>query len=167
MTAKMYFRSEEVMRLTNLTQRQLDYWDKTGFIKPSKMLYEGTRPRRLYDFKTLIAFRTALRLLNAGLSMQKVRKAVAKLKLEMDGYSVQDILSSFVFLTDGQNVFRFFRDPPRLEHVMSGQVTLVFAVNVGKLAADLERDMSVLELQPKSTRRKKSYEIPEFEANLK
>ncbi|HID30650.1 MAG TPA: MerR family transcriptional regulator, partial [Desulfobacterales bacterium] len=34
-TLKQGFRTSEVVRLTGLTRRQLDHWDRTGFIGPS------------------------------------------------------------------------------------------------------------------------------------
>lgn len=166
MTAKISFSSQEVQKLTNLTQRQLDYWVKTDFIKPSNLVSQGNRIRREYSFQDLVALRTALRLLNSGLSMQKVRQSVKKLQDQLTGYSVNKIMSSIYLLTDGQSVFRLSSRPPQLERVMTGQITLLFAVNIGKLADNLSKDIVFLNPPEKSlSRKKKTYEIPQLATN--
>lgn len=56
------FTEEQAERLTGITKRQLGYWDKTGFFKPSFAADDRRVPfSRIYSFKDIVA----LRVLNA------------------------------------------------------------------------------------------------------
>lgn len=160
---KRSFRSGEVTRLTGLTQRQLDHWAKTGFITPSDILVQGKRTRRLYSFTDLVAFRAALKLLNAGVPLQRVRKAVAKLQEKLKGYSPKQLLAEVVFVTDGQNLFELLTDPPRIVNILNQQTTFLFAVNISQLTNVLEKDVKLL-WPPEQPKKRGMYEIPVISA---
>ncbi len=49
----MAFNTKTVIRITGLTQRQIDYWDRTHFIKPSIKEASGYGTARLYPSSTL------------------------------------------------------------------------------------------------------------------
>lgn len=70
------FGEQHVERLTGLTRRQLRYWDKTGFFKPSRAV-DGIR---VYTFRDLVALRT-LGLLRRehGVSLQHLREVAERL----------------------------------------------------------------------------------------
>ncbi|WP_414645130.1 MerR family transcriptional regulator, partial [Candidatus Deferrimicrobium sp.] len=53
------FGSRTVATLTGLSPRQIDYWDRSHFIKPSMKSPSGKGTRRLYDFVDLVQFRVA------------------------------------------------------------------------------------------------------------
>lgn len=161
---KRSFRSNEVIRLTGLTQRQLDYWAKTGFIVPSDVLVQGKRTRRQYSFTDLVAFRTALKLLSVGIPLQRVRRAVAELQKRLGSYASQQLLSQVVFVTDGQDIFELLTDPPLIVNILTGQSAFLFAVNIAQLTNVLERDIAIISLPEPSKSKRKTYEIPRISA---
>jgi uncharacterized protein (DUF433 family) len=58
-TAIVAFTSEHICRLTGLSNRQLTYWDDTGFFSPA--VVDGHRRRafgHLYSFRDLVGLRT-------------------------------------------------------------------------------------------------------------
>jgi tetratricopeptide (TPR) repeat protein len=69
------FDSNEVQRILGLTRKQLDYWDRLGLVSPRK---DGRD--RFYDFKDLIGLRTVKQLVEAGVPVNRLRRALAALR---------------------------------------------------------------------------------------
>lgn len=74
--AEYGFSSRQVCRITGLTARQLHYWHHTDLVAPSKRTAGG---HARYSFTDLIALKSAKRLLDAGISLQRVRKCLHSL----------------------------------------------------------------------------------------
>lgn len=74
---ELFFRRGELCRIVGLTPRQVQYWDKTGLLRPS---YRTKGGHGRYSFQDLIAFKTAKRLLDAGVPLQRVRRSIASLQ---------------------------------------------------------------------------------------
>lgn len=67
----------EVSEIIGLSRRQVQHWDQTDLIKPSFRIVGGhTR----YTFQDLVAFKTAKKLLDAGISTQRIRHSVGELQ---------------------------------------------------------------------------------------
>ena len=67
---------QQVMTITGLSRRQLSYWRTTGLIAP-KTLTVGGHAR--YSFADLLALKTAKKLIDAGVSVQRIRKSITSL----------------------------------------------------------------------------------------
>jgi DNA-binding transcriptional MerR regulator len=70
------FSRQQVTKLTGLSSRQLAYWRKTGLICPHDVTPGG---HARYSFTDLIALRTAKRLLDARVSLQRIRRCLQSL----------------------------------------------------------------------------------------
>ena len=70
------FSSRQVCRITGLSARQLRYWQQTGLLSPSQHTPGG---HARYSFTDLIALKSARRLLDAGVSLQRIRKCLHSL----------------------------------------------------------------------------------------
>ncbi|VAW83114.1 hypothetical protein MNBD_GAMMA13-1719 [hydrothermal vent metagenome] len=70
------FSRQQVAAITGLSSRQLSYWRKTELVTPQTYT-EGGHAR--YSFTDLIALRTARRLLDANVSLQRIRKRLNSL----------------------------------------------------------------------------------------
>lgn len=70
------FSSRQVCRITGLSARQLRYWQQTGLLSPSETTPGG---HARYSFTDLIALKSAKRLLEAGVSLQRIRKCLHSL----------------------------------------------------------------------------------------
>lgn len=70
------FSSRQACRITGLTARQLRYWQQTGLLSPSELTPGG---HARYSFTDLIALKSAKRLLDAGVSVQRIRKCLHSL----------------------------------------------------------------------------------------
>ena len=67
---------QQAAAISGLTTRQLGYWRNTGLVVPQHHT-DGGHAR--YSFADLIALRTARRLLDAGVSLQRIRKCLQSL----------------------------------------------------------------------------------------
>jgi len=70
------FSCRQVAAITGLTTRQLAYWRRTGLVTPHSHT-EGGHAR--YSFTDLIALRTAKQLIDANVSVQRIRKCLQSL----------------------------------------------------------------------------------------
>ncbi len=112
---------KDVARIFGQTESRLRYWIQSGFLWPSVR-----RDRQyFYTFDDLIAIRTAVELLGSGLSVQKVRKAIAELRKELPE-GVQPT-SKLRICSDGKNVVVIKDDVAYEAH--SKQVVMAFAVS--------------------------------------
>lgn len=97
------FSTQAVARITGVTPRQLDYWADTEFIVPSVQVGAGRGRVRRYGFADLVQVKVAKRLGDAGISLQKMRKAVATLRSLVP--AVDSPLSHFNLISDGQEIY--------------------------------------------------------------
>ena len=77
------FGKEAVVSLTGLTYRQIDCWATTGVVIPFKP-GTGKGSRREYSFTDIVALRVAKKLKENGISLPKIRKALAWLRKQED-----------------------------------------------------------------------------------
>lgn len=71
------YRSGEVTQILGVTRRQLHYWARTGLVEPSVRTPGG---HHRYSFTDLVALKTAKRLLDAGVSVQGIRRSIRALQ---------------------------------------------------------------------------------------
>ena len=96
------FSSQEVIALTGVTARQLQWWDERGVVKPER---EGHR--RLYSMKNLTEMAVICELRRKGFSLQGVRKVLRFLQREC-GKGLAEIVgrnSDVHLLTDGKRLY--------------------------------------------------------------
>jgi DNA-binding transcriptional MerR regulator len=96
------FTSQEVMALTGVTARQLQWWDERGVVKPER---EGHR--RLYSMQNVMAMAVICGLRRKGFSLQGVRKVMRFLDREF-GKGLAEIVgrnSEVHLLTDGTHLY--------------------------------------------------------------
>ncbi len=74
------FRGPQACRLVKITYRQLDYWARTGLVVPSVEDANGSGSQRLYSYSDLLALKFVKRLLDAGLSLPAIRRALSQTK---------------------------------------------------------------------------------------
>ncbi len=145
----MNFNSKTVAKITGLSFRQIDYWDTTHFIKPSVSEASGYGSVRLYSFNDLVQMKVAKTLLDKGISLQQIRKAITYLKKNMPG--VEKPLGELRFLTDGESIFVLTKDKKVIiDTLKSGQ--LVFSIALGEIVEDLKGEIV-------SMQKEKKYEV--------
>lgn len=70
------FRGPQVCALVGITYRQLDYWARTGLLRPSIADARGSGTQRLYSYHDVLELKVIKQLLDADISLQRARRAV-------------------------------------------------------------------------------------------
>jgi predicted RNase H-like HicB family nuclease len=131
----MSFNTKTVVKLVGLTQRQIDYWDRSHFIKPTVKEASGYGTGRLYAFTDIVQLKVAKTLKDKGVSLQKIRKSISYLKTHFP--DMKKPLAEMRFLTDGETIFVLTKDNKAiLDTLARGQ--LVFTLAIGEIIEQLK-----------------------------
>ncbi len=154
----MSFNTKTAVKLTGLTPRQVDYWDRTHFIKPSIKEASGYGTGRLYSFEDIVQLKVAKTLIDKGVSLQKIRKAITYLKKNFP--DVKKPLAEMRFLTDGETIFVLADKKEKiLDTLARGQ--MVFALAIGELIEELKGEVKKMsqDRKYKVMVNRKSYDV--------
>jgi DNA-binding transcriptional MerR regulator len=77
------FRGPQVCALVGITYRQLDYWARTGLLRPSLAEARGSGSKRRYSYRDVLELKVIKQLLDAGVSLQSARRAVDCLRQDL------------------------------------------------------------------------------------
>jgi len=94
------FRGAQVCSLVGITYRQLDYWARTGLLRPSITDATGSGSQRRYSYRDVLELKVIKRLLDAGLKLQQARQAVECLRGDLGA----DLASSQLVLAGSRSV---------------------------------------------------------------
>jgi len=111
------FTRREVQGILDVTEKQLDYWERLRLVRPRRRWGE-----RFYDFRDLISLRTTKQLIEQGVPAHRLRRSVVALQKQLS--EVQAPLTELRILSDGCNIF-VEQKGTRLEP-LSGQLLLNF-----------------------------------------
>jgi len=139
--------SNIVCKIINISKRQLDYWDRTHFIKPSISEASGYGSVRLYSLIDLIQLRVAKELIDHGVSIQKIRKSMNFLKKSRP--EIEKPMAELKFLSDGESIFILTRDKHVVLDTLRGQ--FVFSIALGKIVEELSGELKSLAKERKYT----------------
>jgi DNA-binding transcriptional MerR regulator len=96
------FRTGDVVQILGISRRQLQYWALTGLVAPSSVTPGG---HGRYSFEDLVALKTAKRLIDAGVSVQRIRSSILALQRLLP--NVQRPLAELVLVATGDVVLAF------------------------------------------------------------
>jgi DNA-binding transcriptional MerR regulator len=96
------YSSNEVIELTGITARQLQWWDERGLVVPRKQGH-----RRLYSLDDIAEIAVICDLRRRGFSLQGVRTVVKFLKREFGKRLVETVSGrgDYHLLTDGRKIY--------------------------------------------------------------
>jgi DNA-binding transcriptional MerR regulator len=101
-TTRDLYRVGDVAKIVGISRRQLQYWDETDLVRPSVRTPGG---HARYAFEDLVALKTAKRLIDAGVSVQRIRKSIRALREMLP--AVQRPLAEVVLVATGDVVLAF------------------------------------------------------------
>ena len=110
--AEVGYRGPQACKIVGITYRQLDYWTRTGLVEPSIQSATGSGTQRLYSFNDLIQLKVIKSLIDAGVSLQKVRQAIDYVRKHVDDdWSKVNIVAnaSGVYALTQEEVFDLIR----------------------------------------------------------
>jgi len=130
------YRAPQVCKVVGITYRQLDYWARTGLLQPSLAEARGSGTQRLYSFGDVVQLRVVKRLLDAGMSLKKIRSAMDILR---DQLNSDQPLTDVTLLSDGITIYAAHSADEVVDVFRRGQG--VFGIAVGPVRAQLEGEI--------------------------
>jgi DNA-binding transcriptional MerR regulator len=147
------YRGPRVCKLVGITYRQLDYWARTELVTPSVRDADGSGSQREYSFGDLVHLKLIKQLLETGISLQKVRKAIDYVRNDMK-VPLETVLA---LASDGTTVYAATSANEVIDLLNAGQG--VFAIAVGKVYEELQG--SIAEFKKPDAGDKSADEDPE------
>src|ERR1700689_2194050 len=74
------FHAPQVCKIVGITYRQLDYWARTGLLRPSLADAKGSGSQRIYAYSDVLELKVVKQLLDAGVNLQKALRAITCLR---------------------------------------------------------------------------------------
>jgi DNA-binding transcriptional MerR regulator len=114
------YTAAQTARLTGCTTAQLRSWDALGLVRPGERAPGGTAR---YSFRDLVALRVVSSLLESGLAMSRIRRALRYLV-----ESGEDV-AGLRLVTDGETVWACRDDGEILDALRQGQLALFVSID--------------------------------------
>jgi DNA-binding transcriptional MerR regulator len=131
------FTSRDVVALTGITPRQLQWWDERRIVVPAR---KGRR--RLYSMEDLAEVAVICQLRRRGFSLQRVRKVMRFLQREFSKRLAETVsgASEYHLLTDGKTLY--LETSPRqivdiLKNARQPMLTICLSDTVRQVRADI------------------------------
>jgi DNA-binding transcriptional MerR regulator len=118
------FTSQDVIRLTGITARQLQWWDERGIVVPARQGH-----RRIYSFEDLTEVAVICELRSKGFSLQRMRKVVRFLQKEFSKRLAETVggSSTYHLLTDGSTLY-LETSPQQIVDILKNSRQPMFAI---------------------------------------
>ena len=136
------FTSRDVVSLTGITPRQLQWWDERHIVVPAR---EGRR--RLYSMEDLAEIAVICELRHRGFSLQRVRKVMRFLQREFGKRLAETVsgASEYHLLTDGKTLY--LETSPRqivdiLKNARQPMLTICLSDTVRQVRAEIRAKKS-------------------------
>ncbi len=97
-----HFPTRDVVDILGISRRQLQYWAQTDLVRPTATTPGG---HRRYGFADLVALKATKRLIDAGVSVQRIRSSIQALQRKLP--DIGRPLSELVLVATGDVVLVF------------------------------------------------------------
>ena len=135
------YRGVTACHAAGITYRQLDYWARTSLVVPSIRDASGSGTQRLYSFRDIVVIKVVKRLLDAGVSLQNIRRAIDTLR----SHGVDD-LAQITLISDGTTVYEC-RSPEEVVDLLQGGQG-VFGIAIGGAFKEIQGSLAELPAEP-------------------
>lgn len=136
MTEGQGYRAPQVCKIVGITYRQLDYWARTDLLQPSVAAAAGSGSQRRYSFGDVVQLRVVKRLLDAGMSLKKIRQAMDILSEQLMS---EQPLADVTLLSDGSTIYAAHSADEVVDVFRRGQG--VFGIAVGPVQEEIRGEL--------------------------
>lgn len=136
------YRGPQVCKVVGITYRQLDYWARTGLLRPSIADARGSGTQRLYSYSDLLELKVIKQLLDAGISLQRARRALECLREGLGG----DLGSANLVLVGADSVLA--RSDGEVVDLLKGGQGVLNIVPLSGVVEELEAAIFQIGLSP-------------------
>lgn len=134
---KEYFSAKEAAEFSGISLAMVNYLCRHRLVVPAIGRKRGRGIERKYSFGDIVILRSVAKLLEAGVSVLRLKKALANLRRLHADITAEKMPASFL-VTDGRDVY-FRQDSGVLELLTSGQLSFAFVVEVESVRRDAVR----------------------------
>lgn len=115
------FRGPAVCRLTGITYRQLDYWARIDFIRPSIANANGSGTQRRYSYDDVVLLSVVAHLRDAGVELDTLRAVMDSLRWRLTPSHTALVLggSATALVCSEAELAEVMRDAGRVTTVVS------------------------------------------------
>ena len=131
------YRGPKVAKLVGISYRQLDHWTTTGLVRASVRDADGSGSQRLYSFEDIVELKVIKQLRDAGVSLQRIRRA-----LDFVRDRGLDLRKVTLLSDSARKVYAVDDSQQVVDLLQRGQG--VFAIAVMPVVAELEADVRAL-----------------------
>ncbi|MGC2966205.1 MerR family transcriptional regulator [Paraburkholderia aspalathi] len=131
-SVKETFSAKEAAKLAGLSFAMLNYLGRYDIAGPSGSDQRSRGRARRYLYADLLLLRVVGRLLQNGISVLRLRRALEGLRSRQ---SSDDLLTKRFVVTDGYNIF--FQDSGVAELLETGQLTFAFVLELSSLRSEM------------------------------
>ena len=148
------FSSSQVVELTGITPRQLQWWDERRLVVPSRQGH-----RRLYSLEDVAEIAVICDLRRRGFSLQRMRKVIRFIQRELGRRLVETVSvgSDYHLLTDGRHIFLENSEKQVIDVLKNSRqpmLTICLSDTVRRVRAELrERKVSAAPMATASARK--------------
>jgi DNA-binding transcriptional MerR regulator len=134
------FTSREVIQLTSITPRQLQWWDERGIVVPQRQGH-----RRIYSLEDLTEVAVICELRRRGFALQTVRKVMRFLLREFSKRLAQTVdgACDYHLLTDGKSLY-LETSPQQIVDILKNSAQPMFTIclsdTVRRVRAEIRRE---------------------------
>jgi len=133
-TTDGYYCAGELLKIVRISYRQLDYWTKAGLAHPANANRTKRGRFRLYSPTDVLALKVAKRLMDAGVTLMRVKRAIKYLRRK--AISTENPLAQYTLIANGKQILVLTDDTGKLIDVTEGG-QLVFAMALVREAKEL------------------------------
>lgn len=128
---KEYFSAIEAGEFSGLSLAMVNYLCRSNLVVPAIGRRRGRGIERKYSFGDIVILKSVAKLLEAGVSILRLKKALENLRRLHADITQEKMPASFL-VTDGKDVY-FKQDSGVLELLSSGQLSFAFVIEVESL----------------------------------
>ena len=136
-SAEGSFGGPQVCKIVGISYRQLDYWARTGLVRPSVADAKGSGTQRRYSYRDLLRLKVIKSLLDAGVKLQTARRAIDYLREDATNWEAASLV-----LDGGDSVLA--RDGDDLVDLVRRGQGVLNIVPLGHVVEELDARMTEL-----------------------
>jgi DNA-binding transcriptional MerR regulator len=129
------FHGPQVCTLVGISYRQLDYWARTGLLRPSLAEAKGSGSKRVYSYSDVLELKVIKQLLDSGVSLRSARRAVDCLRQGLGS----DLASANLVLNGTQSVLA--RSNGEVVDLLAGGQGVFNIVPLSGVVGELDADI--------------------------
>ena len=136
------FSVRQAAKLSGLSIAMLNYLCRVGIAVPTVPKDAGRGRRRQYSFGEIVFLKAVSRLLDAGISVKRLKESFGDLNVRLRTIGPVPKISGHL-ITDGKRIY-FQETSIKIEELTSGQKCFAFLIELAPLQKEVAKEIALL-----------------------